>query len=47
MVEGNKAPAVILLMRQDRHNLLAFPKLNKAVSILPHEAIAVREQFCH
>jgi len=33
MVEGKIAPAVLLLMRQDGHSLLAFPKFNKAVSI--------------
>jgi len=30
-------------MRQNRHSLLAFPKFNKAVSILPHEANALLE----
>jgi len=30
-------------MRQNRHNLLAFPKFNKAVFILPQEAKALLE----
>jgi len=33
-------------MKQSRHNLLAFPKFNKAVSILPHEGKALLELFC-
>jgi len=35
------------LMRQMRHNLLAFPKFNNAVFILPSEAKALLELFCH
>jgi len=30
-----------------RHNLLAFPKFNKAIFILPSEAKALLELFCH
>jgi len=33
-------------MRQNRHSLLAFPKFNKALSILPYEAKALLELFC-
>jgi len=33
-------------MRQNRHSLLAFPKRNKAVSILPSETKALLELFC-
>jgi len=35
--EGKIVPLVLFLMRQNRHSLLAFPKLNKALSILPSE----------
>jgi len=28
------------LMRQNRHSLMLFPKFNRPVSILPHEAMA-------
>jgi len=34
-------------MRQNSYSLLAFPKFNKAVSILPHEAEALLGLFCH
>jgi len=34
-------------MRQNRHNLLAFAKFNKPVSILPSDANALLELFCH
>jgi len=34
-------------MRQNGHSVLAFPKFNKAVSLLPHEAKAMLELFCH
>jgi len=34
-------------MRQKRHSFLAFPKFNKALSILPSEAKALVELFCH
>jgi len=30
-----------------RHNLLAFPKFNKAVFILPSVVKALLELFCH
>jgi len=33
-------------MRQNRHSLLAFPKLNKEVSIAS-EGKALLEAFCH
>jgi len=32
-------------MRQNRHNLLAFPMFNKAMSILSHEAKALLKLF--
>jgi len=32
-------------MKQNRHNLLAFPKFNKAVFILPSEGKALVELF--
>ena len=35
------------LMSQNRHSFLAFPKFNKVVSILPHEAKALLELYCH
>jgi len=34
-------------MRQNRHSFLAFPKFNKAPSILPSAAKALVELFCH
>jgi len=34
-------------MSQNRHSFLAFPKFNKVVSILPHEAKALLELYCH
>jgi len=33
-------------MRQTRHNLLAFPKFNTALFILPSDATALLELFC-
>jgi len=36
--EGKIVPVMLFLMRQNRHSLLAFPKFNKALSILPSEA---------
>jgi len=35
------------LMRQNRHSILAFPKFNKALSILPSEAKVLLVLFCH
>jgi len=34
-------------MSQNRHNLLAFPKFNKTVFILPSEVKALLGLFCH
>jgi len=34
-------------MRQNGHSFLAFPKFNKALSILPSEAKALLVLFCH
>jgi len=34
-------------MTQNIHSLLAFPKFNKTVSILPSGATALLELFCH
>jgi len=38
LVEGKIVPAVLLPHEENRHNLLAFPKHKKAVSMLPLEA---------
>jgi len=35
--EGKIVPIMLFLMRQNRHSLLAFPKFNKVLSILPSE----------
>jgi len=47
LVEGKIVVVVILPHEANRHSLLAFPKFNQAVSILPHEAKALLELFCH
>jgi len=45
LVEGKIVPEKLYLMRQNRQSLLAFPKLNKAVSISPHETKALWSYF--
>jgi len=35
------------LVKQNRHSLLAYPKFNYEVSILPHVTRALLELFCH
>ena len=45
---ANLKPCILFcLMRQNRHSFLAFPKFNMAVFILPSEAKALLELFCH
>jgi len=45
---AHSKPCILFcIMRQNRHSLLAFPKLNMALSVLPTGAKALLELFCH
>jgi len=47
LVKGKIVLAVIFLIIENRHSLLALPKFTKALSILPHEAKELLGLFCH